>query len=51
MVVVGEAGWDAMEAANKSKTEGMEVVPTANLDPPEVGGFKAVPKTHKESPR
>ena len=35
----------------KSKTEGMEAVPTANLDPPKARGFKAVPKTHKESPR
>ena len=37
MVVVDEAGWHAMEAVDKSKTEGIIIMPTTILDAPKVG--------------
>ena len=50
MVVVDEAGWYAMEVADKSKIEGTIIMPTTILDPPEAGGLEPAPKTGKESP-
>ena len=51
MIVVDEALRHTMEAVDKSKTEGIIVMPTTVLDPPKVGGVKAVPETGKESPQ
>ena len=38
MDVGGEASWCAMEAADEIKEGGIEVMPTATPDPPEIGG-------------
>ena len=50
MVVVDEAGQHAMEAADKCKIEGIIIMPTVVLDPPETGGFEAVPKNWQVRP-
>ena len=39
-----------MEAPDKSKEEGIVVMPTVVPDPPDAGGVEAVPETGKESP-
>ena len=41
--VVDEAGRLAMVVAGKSRTEGIENVPTTVLDPPQAGGVKVEP--------
>ena len=51
VVVVDEAGRHAMEAADKSKTEGTIIMPTTIPDPPEVGGVKPAAKTDTGSSR
>ena len=50
MGVVEEVGRHAMEAANKSRNDGTENMPTAIPDPPGVGGVNAVPETGKTNP-
>ena len=40
-----------MMAADKSKIRGIIDMPTTVLDPPRVGGVKAVPETSKQRPR
>ena len=50
MVVVDEASWCAMEAADGIKEEGTEVMPTEIPDPPETGGVEAK-KTDKGTRR
>ena len=40
-----EVGRHTREAADKSRTEGTTVVPTAVLDPPQAGGVKLEPRT------
>ena len=49
MGVVDEAGWHAMEAAGKSKNEGIENVPTAVPGPPQAGGVMVTPENDKRS--
>ena len=49
MVVADEASRCAMEAADGTKEEGTEVMPTAIPDPPETGGVEAM-KTGKGNP-
>ena len=49
MVVANEASRCAMEAADGTKEEGTEVMPTAIPDPPETGGVEAM-KTGKGNP-
>ena len=39
-----------MEVADKSKIEGIVVMPTIVPDPPEAGGVEAASKIGKESP-
>ena len=51
MVVVDEEGRHAMEASDKSKTEGIIIMLTAVPEPPEVEGVKLAPETGKESLR
>ena len=51
MIVVDEALRHTMEAVDKSKTEGIIVMPTTVPHPLEVGGVKAVPETDKKSPQ
>ena len=41
MVMVDEPSRCAMEAADGIKEEGIEVMPTTILDPPETGGVEA----------
>ena len=48
MVMVDKVGRHPMEAANKSKTEGIIEMPTTIPDPPETRGVKAAPDTGKE---
>ena len=50
MVVVDEVGWHAMEAADKSRNDDTENMPTAVPDPPGAGGVNAVPETGKTNP-
>ena len=47
MVVVDEVSRRTMEAADRSKMEGMVVMPTVVPDPPEAGGVKAVQETRR----
>ena len=49
MDVGGEASWCAMEAADEIKEGGIEVMPTAILDPPETGGVETM-RTGKGNP-
>ena len=49
--MVIETGQHAIEVTDKSRTEGIIVMPTVVSDPPEAGGVKAVPETGKESPQ
>ena len=49
-LMMNEAGRHAMEAADKSKIEGIVVMPTVVPDPPEAGGVEAASKIGKESP-
>ena len=51
MVLVDNVGRHAMEAADKSKTEGIIVMWAAGPNPPQVGGVKPTPKTSMGSPR
>ena len=51
VIVVIETGQHAIEVTDKSRTEGIIVMPTVVSDPPEAGGVKAVPETGKESPQ
>ena len=48
MIMVDEEGQHAMEAADKSKNEGIIIMPTTVSDPPEAGGVKAAPGTNKQ---
>ena len=48
MVLVDELDQHAMEAADKSKNEGIIIMPTTVSDPPEAGGVKAAPGTNKQ---
>ena len=50
MVVLEEAGRHAMEVGNKSKIEGIVVMPTVVLDPPKARAVEEAPETGKESP-
>ena len=50
MDVEGKASQCAMEAADKIKVGGTEVMPTTIPDPPETGGVKAM-RTGKGPPR
>ena len=50
MVTVDEAGRHAMEATDRSKTEGIVEMPTTIRDPLETGGVKAVPGS-KQRPK
>ena len=50
MVVVDEAGRHAMEASDKSKTEGIIIMPTTVPDRPEARGVKPALETSKRSP-
>ena len=50
MVAADEVSRRAMEAANMSKEEGIVVMPTTILDPPEAGGVEAVPRTGQGNP-
>ena len=43
-------GWRAMEVTDKSKIEAIIIMPTVVLDPPETGGFEAVPKNWQVRP-
>ena len=49
--MVIETGQHAIEVTDKSRTEGIIVMPTVVSDPPEAGGVKPAPKTGKETPR
>ena len=40
-----------MEATDKSKTEGIMVMPPAILDPPKAGGVKIAPEMGKQRPK
>ena len=46
VVVVDEADWRAMEAAEKSKTCGMILMPMAVPDPPEAWGVMTTTPIH-----
>ena len=48
MVLVDNVGRHAMEAADKSKTEGIIEILTANPNPPEAGKVKVAPETNKQ---
>ena len=50
MVVAGKESRREMEAADKSKKEGIVVMPTVVPDPPKVGVVEAAPGTGKENP-
>ena len=39
-----------MQAADKSRTQGTEIVPTAVPNPPQAGGVKIMPEIGKERP-
>ena len=43
-------GWHATITADKSRTEGTEIMPTTTPDPPQAGGAKAVPEADMQNP-
>ena len=51
MVMVDKADRHAMEVADRSKTEGIIIVPIVVPEPPEAGGVKPTPEIVKENPR
>ena len=51
MEVEDEASRCAMEAADEIKVEGTEMMPTAILDPPEIGGVEAMRTDKGNLPR
>ena len=51
MVLAVEVDRHAMVATDKSRIKGIIDMPTTVLDPPRVGGVKAVPETSKQRPQ
>ena len=51
MGVEDELDRHALVAADKSRKEGIDVVPTAVLDPPQAGGVTVEPEIGKQRPK